>query len=103
MKRPLSYVTIVTETKSFCAMNQNRRGRSFLSPGTLNPAAGPNNKQRPANPTTFPYAAKGFRLRSTIDSAMLRGNEPVTTARQTARKAVGRKCLAEYLSKLQYQ
>jgi len=32
MKRPLSYVTIVTETRSFCAMNQNQnlRGRSFL-------------------------------------------------------------------------
>src|ERR1035437_2691566 len=32
MNRPLSYVTIVTETKWFCAMNQNQRGRSFLSP-----------------------------------------------------------------------
>src|ERR1019366_3100079 len=32
MKRPLSYVTIVTETKSFCAMNQDQRGRSSFSP-----------------------------------------------------------------------
>src|SRR5580700_5048713 len=31
MKRPLLYVTTVTETKSFCAMNKNLRGRAFCT------------------------------------------------------------------------
>ena len=45
----------------------------------------------------------GFRLRWEADSAIIRRKEPVTTAKDTTRKAIGRKCLAEYLSRLPYQ
>src|SRR5665811_1048287 len=60
MNRPLSYVTIVTETKSFCAMNQHQRGRSFLSP--LYPRDWGRTKQQAAtgHPHDFPVRCQGL-------------------------------------------
>src|ERR1035438_660517 len=68
MNRPLSNVTIVTETKSLCAMNKNLSVRALytslstrdhLEPDRSGPSPQPNKKQRLACHPTFAYAARG--------------------------------------------
>src|SRR5664280_2525895 len=66
MNRPLSYVTIVTETKSFCAMNQNQKGRSFLSP--LYPKSRGRTEQQAAAREPHDFSVRYQRLQAPIEN-----------------------------------
>ncbi len=113
MNRPLLYVTIVTETKSLCAMNKNLRARTsfniritliYWEPDATGSVPPAEEKTPAGEPHDFPICCHGLQapLQSCFHDHSAE-RSPLQRPDTPPGKANGRKCLAEYLSKLPYQ